>query len=175
MSIFRRFFGKKKSAESPQQRGAVQSQKVLGEEVSRRSRDEHDLPEFRDFSTSNPEEAVDLLFAKAMAAVPMLSATQFRTAYDRMRQAWGPLPLVEGSESEVKSVILHNSKALTRKADFKRFSINVCLSDKGYKDEEAAQMWAWVGAVGHVVHLWKTENTFHAFGRPELLAEKPSQ
>ena len=56
-----------------------------------------------------------------------------------MHQSWGDLPLVEGSENEVKSVILKNAKVLVQKADFERFSINVCLADEGYKGEEAAQ------------------------------------
>jgi hypothetical protein len=174
MSPFQRLFGKKKPASSPQKTGAVQSQKAGAKEQSTKSQEEHDPPKFAKASTTHPEQAVDILFAKAMAVVPVLSATQFGTAYHRMREAWGPLPLVEGSESEVKSVILHNAKALARMADFKRFSIDVCLSDQGYKGEEAAQMWAWVGAGALAVHLWKTEDTFHAYGRPELLAETPS-
>ena len=164
MSFFRRLFGKKKLAESPQQRDAVQSQKVRVEEASGRSREEHDLPEFAKVSTSHPEEAVDILFAKAMAAVPVLSATQFCTAYDRMHRSWRDLPLVEGSENEVKSEILKNAKVFAQKTDFKRFSIEVCLADRGYKDEEAAQLSADIGGILMVVHLWKTEGTFHAYG-----------
>lgn len=124
---------------------------------------------FREVSTSDPENALDILFGNAIGVVPELSATQFRSAHDRMHQSWGDLPLVEGSENEVKSVILKNAKVLVQKADFERFSINVCLADEGYKGEEAAQLWAWVGAIGLVVHLWKTKDTFHAYGRPEFL------
>jgi len=43
----------------------------------------------KQFISSDPEKAVDILFNKAMVSVPELSATQFRTAYDRMRKAWG--------------------------------------------------------------------------------------
>jgi len=92
----------------------------------------------------------------------------------------GGLPLVKGVKSEVKSVILNNAKTLASRADFKEFSIHMCLSDEGYKGEEAAQLWVWLGTTGLVVHLWKTligeEEIFHAYGRPEFLkgAPKPS-
>jgi len=56
--------------------------------------------------------------------------------------------LVEGSEGEVRRVILDNAKDLARRADFEAFRINVCLADKGYKGEEAAQLWACWGQAG---------------------------
>lgn len=172
MSFFRRLFGKK--PKSSQQGNADQLQQVRIEEEHKRSAKKQALPKFEKVNTSDPEEAVNILFDKALAVVPVLYATQFQTAYDRMRQDWGPLPLVEGSKSEVKSVILNNAKALSRRADFKHFSIDVCLSDQGYKGEEAASMWAWVGTIGLALHLWKTEDKFHAFGRPEWLGETSS-
>ena len=171
MSLIQRLFGKKKPAKRAQKRGAALSQTAEVKAEPTSSKNEHKPPKFVKVTTSQPQEAVDILFAKALAVVPVLSDTQFRTAHARMREAWGPLPLVEGSESEVKSVILRNAKALARRADFKHFSIDVCLADQGYQGEEAAQMWSWVGAGALAVHLWKTEDAFHAYGRPELLAE----
>lgn len=128
------------------------------------------MSSFKEVETRDPKKAVDILFGDAMGVVPELSDTQFRSAYDRMHQSWGDAPLVEGTENEVKSVLLEHVKVLAQIAVFKRFSINVCLADKGYKGEEAAQLWAWVGEVGMVVHLWKTKDKFHAYGHADFLS-----
>lgn len=140
------------------------------------------------FCTSNPDKAVEMLFDKAMAVVPTLSQKKFVKACDRNRQAWGPLPLVEGSESELKRVILDNAKALARKHGFKGFTIFL------FPEKEAAQMGARIdvrelpadGGFAYsphqlaspvkeimlLVHMWKTDSAFHAYGRPELLSSK---
>ncbi len=126
------------------------------------------------FYTSSPDKAVEMLFDKAMAIVPTISQENFVKAYNRML-ASGPSPLVEGSESEVKRLILGNAKALAREHGFQNFSIKLYLF-KGYKGEEAAQMVAWFyvreSPIGKLVHLWKTDNAFHAYGHPELLSSK---
>lgn len=127
------------------------------------------MAEFHEVTSTNPIEAIDVLFNKALKIVPELSTTQLDAAHKRMVQSWGDLPFLEGTEETIKNLILKNAIVHSNIAVFKRFTINVCLADKGYEGEEAAQIWAWVGAMGLVVHLWKTKDKVHAFGRPDLL------
>jgi hypothetical protein len=122
------------------------------------------MPSFKEVRTQDPQEAVDILFGDAMGVVPELTDEQFQSAYERMRQSWQSASLVEGTEDEVKSHILKQSEELAKMPGFKQFSIELCLADKGYKGEEAAQLWTWVGDAAITGHLWKTKDKYHAFG-----------
>jgi hypothetical protein len=122
------------------------------------------MPSFKKVETTDPKKAVDILFGDAMGAVPVLSDKQFHAAHKRMQQSWKDASLVEGTENEVKSHILKQSEELAKMPGFKRFSIEVCLAEQGYKGEEAAKLWTWVEEVGIAGHLWKTKDKYHAFG-----------
>lgn len=172
MNFLRNLFGKKKSTPPTKRKSTSPTKKKSTPPTSGKKK-------FAKASTRDPEEAVDILFGKALAAVPALSATQLRTAYDRMREAWGDRPfMVAGSESELRSLILDNAKALSHRAGFNGFSISVCLADDGYQGEEAASLNAWVplggGRVGVLAHFWKTEDKFYAFSSSDFLGKRPS-
>ena len=122
------------------------------------------MTDFKEVKTRDPKEAVDILFSDAVSVVPELSEKQFQRAYERMRQSWQMASLVEGTEKEVKSHILKQSKELAKIPDFNEFSIKLCLADEGYKGEEAAQLWAWGVDEAYACNLWRTKDKYHAFG-----------
>jgi len=127
--------------------------------------------------TSNPDKAVKMLFDKAMAVVPTLSQKEFTEAYHLVSGDDVPfplveVPLVEGAENEVKSVILNNARVLAKRAHFREFSIHLYISDEEFRGREEALLMAWVGEKGLPVHLWKTKDAFYVFGCPEFLSSK---
>ncbi len=120
-------------------------------------------------STNDPTEALTILINKALKNLPVLSSEKFNEQYNSFRDSWGDLPLVEGSEEEIKDVILKNAKEISERNDFDSFVITLYGAYDGYKDREAAAFEASLENTGWLVMLWKTEMEIHAFGRPELL------
>ena len=124
---------------------------------------------FNDESTDDPAEAVNILVNRALNKLPVLSYEQYQEEYHRFRNAWGNLPLVEGSKDDIGKLLLKNAKELAGRNDFQNFAIKLYLADLGYKDKEVAAFEAWIEGKGFIVMLWKTKKNIHAFGRPELL------
>jgi len=152
MSIFKRFLGKKE----PQRTGPpsiIEEMKSL-------------VPIYVRFATRDPHEIVDVLFAKFLPEIPVLSDDQFKAAYKNLREKWGPLALLEGTEAEVKTVILRNAQSFSQRPDYKYFTIPRFEADKG---EEAVEMGVTVGGITWLVVVWKTAGGLHAFGRNEFL------
>ncbi|MGD8305472.1 MAG: hypothetical protein PVF17_02360 [Ignavibacteria bacterium] len=124
---------------------------------------------FTEESTSDPAEALAVLINKAIKNLPVLSAEKVHEQHNRFRDSWGNLPFIEGSEEEIKDVILKNAKEIAERNDFDSFTIKLYGADHGYKDREAATFRAHLKDTGWILMLWKTEKEIHAFGRSELL------
>lgn len=124
---------------------------------------------FVEESTSDPNEALEILMNKALKNLPVLSLEIVKEQYNRFRNSWGNLTFIQGSADDIKNIILKNAGTISERGDFKEFTVKLYLADDGYKDREAAAFEAWTEDEGWLMMVWKTENEIHAFGRPELL------
>lgn len=135
--------------------------------------DEH-LPEFKAFTTSNPREAVEVLFGNAIPTVPVLTQTQIRDAYRRVKPSWGSQVLVKGSAEEIQEIVLSNAALLARQPGFNTFQVDV-LSGRGYEGEEAAQLDALYEHVFAPIRVWRAKTAFFACGNQQFRKAPPTK
>jgi len=156
--------------------GRIEVEEIVEEELveqidTAESYSEEDYVSFLDKSTTDPSEAMDILFNRALKILPTLPKQTFTEQYNQFRESWGDLPLVEESAETIKKIIMKNAKQISARHDFDSFIIKIYGPYDGYKDREAAAFQAMLTSVGWIVMFWKTEEGIHAFGRSELLTQ----
>jgi len=126
---------------------------------------------FDPVKTKNPEQAVDILFNRAILAIPYISLDEVHKEYSRLQSSiWQSRKLVEGSISEVKNAVLRNVIRLRNERNFIDFEVAVL------KGQNAAQISAFFKNTGDVptsfpssiyfrgIRVLKTEENLYAIG-----------
>jgi hypothetical protein len=83
---------------------------------------------FEEVSTSDPDQAVQLLFDQALQSAPVLSGEMINSQYADVKPRWGSRKLVEGSEQKIRKLVLKNLEHIKKNTPtFTTFHVTAVL------------------------------------------------
>lgn len=84
------------------------------------------LPEFSAVEgIVSPPEAVDILFERALPAIPDVTVEEARGTYEFVRPVWGSQDLYSGTPAEMKQLILANLERMRAEDGFRSLRVEV--------------------------------------------------
>lgn len=122
------------------------------------------IPEFKKATTKHVEEALRLLLAHALLAVPVLPNEVIRELYGSggFAKSWGSEGLQSGAQERIEQMLRKHLERFESAADFAHFSVNAYPA-KGYADVSAVCR-SGPGMVFHPVALWRGPDGFFVCG-----------
>lgn len=166
LSAAKRFFSSQKKVIDQPQEKSVKSDSPTAEKEK--------LTEFTTSSTKNPDEAVNVLFDKAIFAIPHLSEQQVNSAYQSVQRTWNSQQLIHGSRNYVKEVVLMNARILSQRNDFSDFQVTVLNAaiETIYRNAECAQIMVLTTRGFIPIRVWKTKQGFFTCGNSDFQAPR---
>jgi hypothetical protein len=117
---------------------------------------------FQPVSSKTADDAVTVLFDRALMATPSLSIDAVRSNYEMLRGPWSSQTLFEGSRDRTYSIVVANLRRIQSTPDFRRFEISVDLT------KCAAQISATVGRYVIPVSVWRSGEIYLACGNSDF-------
>jgi hypothetical protein len=114
--------------------------------------------QFNEEYTKNAQEAVEILFGKALAVLPPISENEVLELYEPLRYSWSSKKLVKGSTSHVRKIVLSNVEQLRKRADFNTMKVEVL------SDQKCAQISVFFENSFVPVRVWSTADAVFACG-----------
>lgn len=118
--------------------------------------------EFEPVSTKSAEDAVAVLFDKALASTPNLSIDAVKFHYDILKGPWYSQKLFRGSREQIRSLVLKNLRRIQSEAGFQGFQISVELR------RCAAQVFATVRPYAIPVCVWRSGDVYFVCGNSDF-------
>jgi hypothetical protein len=114
---------------------------------------------FAGVQTTNPVEAVDILFDDAIPATPSITRGELEEGFRRIRALWGSTRLHSGSREHIKALILANLQRMCSSEVVDEIGIGV------FAEQRAAQVSLRLKHIGFVqVRIWHSGDQFFACG-----------
>ena len=107
---------------------------------------------------NDPREAVDILFDKALPALPKLSEEEVAQLYEQLKSKWSSKILVKGPTSRVKEIVLANVERLRQREGFDSISVD------SYWELKCAQISVIYENTFMPVRIWSTADAVFACG-----------
>jgi hypothetical protein len=121
--------------------------------------------EYRKFDeTPSADQAVRTLFTEAIPAILVTPPAQIQEEYSRVSQIWGSKRLFEGSDSQIRSLILGNLEQLAASPAFETFRVEIM--------GEYAQLNAFFPKCFIGIRVWRSDERLFVCGN-HLFGELP--
>jgi hypothetical protein len=130
----------------------------VGEDAAEATPVKRQSAQFNEEYTKNPQEAVELLFDKALATLSPISEKEVLELYEPLRYSWSSKKLVRGSASHVRKIVLSNVKQLHTRADFNTMKVQML------SDQKCAQISVFFKNSFVPVRVWLTADAVFACG-----------
>ena len=114
---------------------------------------------FREETSSSAEQALQILFEKALPATPSETERRIQADYESLQRTWDSEILVEDAGPAVREVVLRNLQRIAEEPGFEEFA--VVVDDR---DVRFAQVNAFFSAAFIPVRVWRCEDKVYACG-----------
>jgi hypothetical protein len=128
--------------------------------------DEGQPAPFDEAYATETQEAVEILFGRALPELTPITEERVRELYEPFPKSWGSKKLVTGSASYVRGVVSSNAERFRNLATFKEFGVAF------YPDQECVQLTAIFARTFEGIRLWSTADALFACGDPEFGVEQ---
>lgn len=118
--------------------------------------------QFETVSTTSADEAISVLFDRALVAVPSLTVDAVESNYERVKGNWSSRKLVRGPQNRVRSIVLANLRRIQSQAGFRNFQIAV------YLERGAAQVEAMAPPHFIPIAVWRSGDDVFACGNADF-------
>jgi hypothetical protein len=115
---------------------------------------------------TDPHEAVEILFGRALPELPPITEERVRWLYEPFEKTWGSKKLVTGSISYVRGAVLSNAGRLRNLPTFGGFKVEL------YPSQECAQLTAFFARTFEGMRVWSTADALFACGDSQFGAEE---